>query len=52
MVIACIGLLANLASAWVLMKKGDVKDNVNLRSAYLHVIGDALGSIGAIIAAF
>ncbi|WP_041121155.1 cation diffusion facilitator family transporter [Jeotgalibacillus alimentarius] len=48
--IAVIGLLANLLSAWFLMRKGDVKDNVNLRSAYLHVIGDALGSVGAIAA--
>lgn len=50
MLIASIGLLANLLSAWALMKKGDVKDNVNLRSAYLHVLGDALGSVGAILA--
>lgn len=48
--IACIGLAANLLSAWALMKKGDVKDNVNMRSAYLHIIGDALGSVGAISA--
>lgn len=48
--VAAAGLLANLASAWALMRKGDVKHNVNLRSAYLHVIGDALGSIGAIAA--
>jgi len=27
-----------------------VKDNLNLRSAYLHVLGDALGSVGAIVA--
>ncbi|AJD89530.1 cation transporter [Jeotgalibacillus malaysiensis] len=50
MIIAIIGLIANLLSAWFLMRKGDVKDNVNLRSAYLHVIGDALGSLGAIAA--
>jgi cobalt-zinc-cadmium efflux system protein len=50
MIIASIGLLANLLSAWALLRKGDVKDNVNLRSAYLHVIGDALGSVGAIVA--
>ncbi|RAL21886.1 cation diffusion facilitator family transporter [Thermoflavimicrobium daqui] len=50
MFIAAIGLFANLASAWALMKKGDVKDNINLRSAYLHVLGDALGSVGAIVA--
>ncbi|MEK5399424.1 cation diffusion facilitator family transporter [Paenibacillus sp. FSL K6-2859] len=50
MLIASIGLLANVASAWSLMRKGDVKNNINLRSAYLHVLGDALGSVGAIVA--
>lgn len=49
MLIATIGLIANLASAWALMKKGDVEGNINFRSAYLHVLGDALGSVGAII---
>lgn len=48
--IAVIGLLANLASAWALMRKGNVEDNINMRSAYLHVLGDALGSVGAIVA--
>jgi len=48
MAVAAVGLLANLASAWMLMRKGDVKRNVNVRSAYLHVLGDALGSVGAI----
>jgi cobalt-zinc-cadmium efflux system protein len=50
MIIACVGLGANLLSAWALMRKGDVKNNINLRSAYLHVLGDALGSVGAILA--
>jgi len=50
MAIASVGLLANLASAWALLRKSDVKDNVNVRSAYLHVLGDALGSVGAIAA--
>jgi cobalt-zinc-cadmium efflux system protein len=48
--IASIGLFANLLSAWALMRKGDVKGNVNLKSAYLHILGDALGSVGAILA--
>jgi cobalt-zinc-cadmium efflux system protein len=52
MVIALIGLLANIASAWVLLRQGDVKGNINLRGAYLHVIGDALGSVGALVAGF
>ncbi|CAH1193585.1 Cadmium, cobalt and zinc/H(+)-K(+) antiporter [Paenibacillus plantiphilus] len=50
MLIASIGLAANVVSAWSLMRKGDVKNNINLRSAYLHIIGDALGSLGAILA--
>lgn len=50
MIIAAIGLLANIVSAVGLMQKGDVHNNVNLRSAYLHILGDALGSVGAIIA--
>jgi cobalt-zinc-cadmium efflux system protein len=48
--IAAIGLAANIISAWALMSKSDVKDNINVRSAYLHIIGDALGSVGAIAA--
>lgn len=48
-IIAVIGLLANLASAWALTRKGDVEGSINLKSAYLHVLGDALGSIGAIL---
>lgn len=50
MIIAAVGLLANLVSAWSLMRKGDVKNNVNVRGAYLHIIGDALGSVGALLA--
>jgi cobalt-zinc-cadmium efflux system protein len=49
-IIASIGLLANMVSAWFLIQKSDVKNNVNMRSAYLHVLGDALGSVGTIIA--
>lgn len=49
-VVSSIGLFANLLSAWILIRKGDTKENVNVRSAYLHVLGDALGSVGAIIA--
>lgn len=48
--IACIGLIANALSAFTLLKKADVKENINMKSAYLHIIGDALGSVGAIVA--
>ncbi|MGE6488989.1 cation diffusion facilitator family transporter [Paenisporosarcina sp. NPDC076898] len=50
MIIAFIGLSANALSAWFLIKTADVKDNINLKSAYLHIIGDALGSVGALLA--
>lgn len=47
--IAVIGLLANLVSAWVLTR-GQTEENLNIRSAFLHVLGDILGSAGAIVA--
>jgi cobalt-zinc-cadmium efflux system protein len=48
--VSIIGLLVNIVAAWILMK-GDKEENLNVRSAFLHVIGDMLGSVGAIIAA-
>ncbi|MYL56665.1 cation diffusion facilitator family transporter [Virgibacillus halodenitrificans] len=51
LIIASIGLLVNIIVAWVMMRGGDVEENINMRGAYLHVISDMLGSIGAIIAA-
>lgn len=50
LVVAVIGLIINIVVAFILMSGGDVKGNLNLRGAFLHVIGDLLGSIGAIIA--
>jgi cobalt-zinc-cadmium efflux system protein len=49
MIIASIGLLVNIVVAWILLK-GDTSENLNIRSAFLHVLGDILGSVGAIIA--
>ncbi len=49
--IAILGLLANAASAWVLMRGGGHVHNLNTRAAFLHVVGDMLGSVGAIAAA-
>lgn len=51
LIIAFIGLLVNALVAWIMMRGADVKDNLNMRGAYLHVISDMLGSVGAIIAA-
>lgn len=50
LVISSIGLLVNIAAAWILMR-GDKDENLNVRSAFLHVLGDMLGSVGAIAAA-
>ena len=47
--IALLGLMINLLVAWILMK-GDTEENLNMRGAFLHVLGDLLGSVGAIIA--
>lgn len=47
--VAVAGLLANVVSAWVLA--GSRKENVNVEGAFLHMVADALGSVGAIAAA-
>jgi cation diffusion facilitator family transporter len=58
-VIAVIGLLVNLASAWLLREQHEHEhghqdqhhhQDHNLRAAYLHVLADALTSVLAIIA--
>jgi cobalt-zinc-cadmium efflux system protein len=49
LVIAVLGLLVNLAAFWIL--HGGDRENLNIRSAALHVIGDLLGSVAAIVAA-
>jgi cobalt-zinc-cadmium efflux system protein len=49
LLIACIGLSVNLFGAWYL-SRGDRRDT-NLKGAFLHVLGDLLGSVGAILAA-
>lgn len=48
-IVAFIGMLINLLVAWILMR-GDTSENLNMRSAFLHVLGDLLGSVGAIVA--
>ncbi|MFB4169777.1 cation diffusion facilitator family transporter [Virgibacillus sp. JSM 102003] len=50
LIVASIGLLVNIFVAWILLR-GDTEENLNLRAAFLHVLGDLLGSVGAIAAA-
>lgn len=51
LIIAIVGLLVNILVAWIMFRGGDVEENLNMRGAYLHVISDILGSVGAIAAA-
>ena len=51
LIVAIVGLLVNVLVAWIMTRRADVKENLNMRGAYLHVISDMLGSVGAIIAA-
>ena len=62
LIIATIGLTVNLIVAYMLHRSGashshDPEDsesegqNLNMHSAYLHVLGDLLGSVAAIVAA-
>ena len=47
MLVAAIGLIINLAVAW-LLSRGE--SNLNTRAALLHVLGDLLGSVAALAA--
>lgn len=49
LVVAALGLIVNLGSLWLL--HGVRHGSLNVRGAYLHVLGDALGSVGALGAA-
>ena len=49
--ISTLGLAVNIVVALYMLRGGDVRENVNMRGAYLHVLGDAAGSVGAITAA-
>lgn len=45
--VGAVGLLANLAAAYVLMGKRDL---LNVEGAFLHLLADAAGSVAAIVA--
>lgn len=46
LVVAVVGLLANLITALLLHRHAH--DSINIRSAFLHVIGDGVSSVGVI----
>ncbi len=47
LIVAVIGLVSNVIGALVLFKHSHA--NLNIRGAYLHIVGDALSSIGVVI---
>ncbi len=47
LIVAMIGLVANVIGALVLMKHSHA--SLNIRGAYLHILGDALSSVGVVI---
>jgi cobalt-zinc-cadmium efflux system protein len=49
LVVAIVGLLANVVSAIIL--RSSAKTSINMRGAYFEVLGDLFGSIGVIVAA-
>ncbi len=46
-IVASIGLLANLIA--VLLLRKDSKESINIRSAYLHLLGDTVSSVAVIV---
>jgi cobalt-zinc-cadmium efflux system protein len=49
LVIATIGLAVNVATGLILY--GSHRESLNIRGAFVHVLGDAIASVGAIVAA-
>jgi cobalt-zinc-cadmium efflux system protein len=49
LVVGALGLVGNVVSLAVLA--GGDRENMNIRGALLHVLGDALGSVGVLVAA-
>jgi len=49
LVVAVVGLAVNALAAWLLHPRGDT--SLNMRGAYLHILGDLLASVGTVVAA-
>ncbi len=48
MIVAVVGLLANIISAWILNRQRE--HSVNVQGAFLHVLADMLGSVAVLVA--
>jgi len=49
-IVAAIGILINGFTAWLFLK--DKKHDLNIRSAFIHFVADALVSFGVVVAGF
>lgn len=49
LIVGAVGLAINLGSAWFLWRSAS--DDLNVRGALAHMMADALGSVGAMVAA-
>ncbi|AXF55439.1 cation diffusion facilitator family transporter [Salicibibacter kimchii] len=49
LVFGSFAIIINLLIAWIMMRGGDVKGNINLKGAFMHVLGDLIGTVGVLI---
>ena len=47
--IALIGLIFNIVITWILFSSTKKENNINIKSAMLHFLGDLLNSVGVVI---
>ncbi|MFN8111371.1 MAG: cation diffusion facilitator family transporter [Thermoleophilia bacterium] len=50
MAVAAVGIAVNAASAWGIHRAGRGRTDLNLRASFLHLAGDALASVGVLVA--
>jgi len=48
LIVAVVGLIANLATAALLYRQS--RNNLNIRSAFVHIMDDAFSSVGVVVA--
>ena len=47
--IALVGLIFNIVITWILFSSTKKENNINIKSAMLHFLGDLLNSVGVVI---
>ena len=50
MAVAAGGIAVNAVSAWIIHRAARGRDDLNLRASFLHLAGDALASLGVVVA--